>query len=101
VRIFGKGTTSDFTTRDGGVSDNDESTWRSEERHINNIHQICIIITEVVEDDDGRSNLVINAQGGNLGNSHRKEKEKVYVSTGEWRMIMSAVNHDTGIPADS
>jgi hypothetical protein len=64
---FGKGTTADFTTRDGGVSDSDESTWRSEERYINNIHQVCVIITEVAEDDDGRSNLVINAQGGNPG----------------------------------
>jgi hypothetical protein len=45
--------------------------------------------------------LVINAQGGNPGNDHRKEKEKVYVSAGEWRMIMSAINHGTGIPADS
>jgi hypothetical protein len=25
---FGKGTTADFTTRDGGVSDNDESMWK-------------------------------------------------------------------------
>jgi hypothetical protein len=98
---FGKGTTIDFPTRDGGVSDNGESTWRSEERYINNIHQVCVIITEIAEDDDGRSNVVINAQGGNPGNNHRKEKEKVYVLIGEWRTIMSAVNHGTGIPADS
>jgi hypothetical protein len=64
---FGKGTTADFTTRDGGVSDSDESTWRLEERYINNIHQVCVIITEVAEDNDGRSNLVINAQGGSPG----------------------------------
>jgi hypothetical protein len=98
---FGKGTTTDFTTRNGGVSDNDESTWRSEEKYVNNIDQVCVIITEAVEDDDGRNNLVINAQGGNPGNNHRKEKEKVYVSTGEWRTIMSAINHGTEIPMDS
>jgi hypothetical protein len=92
---FGKGTIADFTTRDGGVSDNDKSMWRSEERYTNNIHQVCVIITEEGEDDDGRSNLVINAQGGNPGNNHRKEKEKVYVSIGEWRTIMSVVNHGT------
>jgi hypothetical protein len=62
---------------------------------------MCVIITEATEADDGRNNLVIHAQGGNPGNNHMKEKEKVYVSVGEWRTIMSAINHDTGIPADS
>jgi hypothetical protein len=46
-------------------------------------------------------NLVVNAQGGNPRNNHMKEKEKVYVSAGEWRTIMSAINHITGIPTDS
>jgi hypothetical protein len=48
-------------------------------------------------------NVVANAQGGNPRNNHRKEKEKekVYVSAREWRMIISAINHATGIPADS
>jgi hypothetical protein len=31
----------------------------------------------------------------------KKEKEKVHVSVREWRMIMSAINHGTYIPADS
>jgi inorganic pyrophosphatase len=53
------------------------------------------------KDDDGGDNLVVNAQGDNPRNNHRKEKEKVYVSAGEWRMIMLAINHGTGIPADS
>jgi hypothetical protein len=30
----------------------------------------------------------------------KKEKEKVHVSAGEWRMIMSAINHGTDVPAD-
>jgi hypothetical protein len=34
---FGKSTIVDFTTRNGGVSDNDESTWRSKEKYINNV----------------------------------------------------------------
>jgi hypothetical protein len=34
---FGKRTIVDFTTRNGGVSDNDESTWRSKEKYINNV----------------------------------------------------------------
>jgi hypothetical protein len=31
----------------------------------------------------------------------KKEKEKVHVSAGEWRMIMTAVNHGTDVLADS
>jgi hypothetical protein len=31
----------------------------------------------------------------------KKEKEKIHVSTGEWRIIMSAINHDTEVPANS
>jgi hypothetical protein len=30
----------------------------------------------------------------------KKEKEKVHVSTGEWRMIMSAINHGIDVPVD-
>jgi hypothetical protein len=36
-----------------------------------------------------------------LRSNGKKEKEKVHVSTGEWRMIMSAINHETDVPADS
>jgi hypothetical protein len=36
-----------------------------------------------------------------LRSNGKKEKEKVHVSTGEWRMIMSAINHRTDVPADS
>jgi hypothetical protein len=46
-------------------------------------------------------NLVVNALGGNPRNNHMKEKEKVYVSAGEWRTIMFAINHIMVIPADS
>jgi hypothetical protein len=31
----------------------------------------------------------------------KKEKEKVHVSAREWRMIMTAINHGTDVPADS
>jgi hypothetical protein len=36
-----------------------------------------------------------------LRSNIKKEKEKVHVSTGEWRMIMSSINHGTDVPADS
>jgi hypothetical protein len=59
--------------------------WRPEGKHTSRIHQVCIIISEAIEDDDGGNNPVINSQDVNQGNSHRKEREKVYVSAGEWR----------------
>jgi hypothetical protein len=31
----------------------------------------------------------------------KKEKEKIHVSTGEWRIIMSAINYGTEVPVDS
>jgi hypothetical protein len=30
----------------------------------------------------------------------KKEKEKIHVSTGEWRIIMSAIDHGMEVPAD-
>jgi hypothetical protein len=84
---FSKDTTMDFTTRNGGVS--------------NNIHQVCVIITEASEDDDVADNTVVNTQVNNPRSNSQKEKEKIYVSAGEWRVIMSAINHSTEVPADA
>jgi hypothetical protein len=36
-----------------------------------------------------------------IRSNSKKEKEKVHVSAGEWRMIMTAVNHGTDVPTDS
>jgi hypothetical protein len=43
---FSKNTAVGFTTRNGGVS--------------SNVHQVCIIITEAAEDNDGIDNIVVN-----------------------------------------
>jgi hypothetical protein len=86
-QIFSKNTAADFTTQNGDVS--------------SNVHQVCVIITEAAEDNDGVENIVVNTQGNNPRSNSRKEKEKIYVSVGEWRIIMSAINHGKGIPADS
>jgi hypothetical protein len=98
---FGKYTIAEFNTQSGGVSNSDGGTWRSEGRYTNNIHQMCVIITEAVEDGDGRNNPVVNSQGDNPGNNHMKERKKVYISTGEWKMITLAINHGMTIHADS
>jgi hypothetical protein len=39
-------------------------------------------------------------QVNKLRSNGKKEKEKVHVSAREWRMIMSAINHGTDVPAD-
>jgi hypothetical protein len=77
----------DFTTQSGGVS--------------GNIHQVCVIITEVAEENNDADNLVVDTEGNKPRSNSGKEKEKIYVSTGEWRIIMSAINHGTDVPANS
>jgi hypothetical protein len=76
----------DITTRSGGVS--------------SNVHQVCVIITEVVEENNDAGNIVVDTQGNKPRSNSGKEKEKIYVSAGEWRIIMSAINHGTEVPAN-
>jgi hypothetical protein len=77
----------DFITRSGGV--------------FSNIHQLCVIITEAAEDNDLGDNAATHAQADKLRSNSKKEKEKIHVSTREWRIIMSAINHGTEVPANS
>jgi hypothetical protein len=77
----------DFTTRSGSVS--------------SNIHQLCVIITEAAEENDNTDNASTHAQVDKPRSNNKKEKEKIHVSTGEWRVIMSAINHGTKEPANS
>jgi hypothetical protein len=65
------------------------------------VHQVCVIITEVQEDNDIADNIIVNTQGNNPRSNSRKEKEKIYFSTRQWRIIMSAINNGMGVPADS
>jgi hypothetical protein len=77
----------DFVTQSGGVS--------------RNIHQLCVIITEAIEENDHADNATIDAQVNKSNTNSKKQKEKIHVSTGEWRIIMSAINHGTKVPANS
>jgi hypothetical protein len=66
------------------------------------VHQLCVIITEAKEEENNHAgNEEIDMQVDKLRSNGKKEKEKVNVSAGEWRMIMSAINHRTDVPADS
>jgi hypothetical protein len=66
------------------------------------IHQLCVIITEAAEEENNHAgNKDVDMQVDKARSNGKKEKEKVHVSAGEWRMIMIAVNHGTDIPTDS
>jgi hypothetical protein len=78
----------DITSRSSGVS--------------RSIHQLCIIITEAAEEENNHTgNKEVDMQVNKIRSNGKKEKEKVHVSAGEWRMIMTAVNHETDVPVDS
>jgi hypothetical protein len=77
----------DFATRSNGVS--------------RSIHQLCVIITEAAEENNHAGNEEVDMQVDKLRSNNKKKKEKIHVSTGEWRIIMSAINHGTEVPADS
>jgi hypothetical protein len=77
----------DFATGSSGIS--------------KSIHQLCIIITEAVEENNHADNEEVNMQVHKPRSNGKKEKEKVHVSTGEWRIIMSAINHGIDVPTDS
>jgi hypothetical protein len=66
------------------------------------IHQLCVIITEAAEEENNHTgNKEVNMQVDKIRSNGKKEKEKVHVSAGEWRMIMTAINHGTDVLADS
>jgi hypothetical protein len=77
----------DFTIESSGIS--------------KSVHQLCVIITEAVEEDNHEGNKEVDLQVDKPRSNSKKEKEKIHVSTGEWRIIMSAINHGTVVPADS
>jgi hypothetical protein len=76
----------DFATGSSGVS--------------RSVHQLCVIITEAAEENNHEGNKEVDMQVDKPRNNSKKEKEKIHVSTGEWRIIMSAINHGTEVPAD-
>jgi hypothetical protein len=64
------------------------------------VHQVCVIITEAEENNDD-GNLIVDTRGNNPKSNSGKEKEKVYVSAREWRIIIAAINHGIEVPANS
>jgi hypothetical protein len=77
----------DLATKSSGVS--------------RSVHQLCVIITEAAEENGHEDNAEINTQVDKSRSNGKKEKEKIHVSNGEWRIIMSAINHGIEVPANS
>jgi hypothetical protein len=77
----------DFITQSGGIS--------------GNIHRLCVIITEATKENNPADSAATHAQVDKSRSNNKKEKEKIHVSTGEWRIIMSAINHGTEVPANT
>jgi hypothetical protein len=65
------------------------------------VHQLCVIITEAEEENNNEGSKGVDKQVDKAKERNKKEKEKVHVSAGEWRIIMSAVNHGTEVPKGS
>jgi hypothetical protein len=65
------------------------------------IHQLCVIITEAAEENNHEGNEEVDMHVDKPRSNSKKEKEKIHVSTGEWRIIMSAINHGTEVLVDS
>jgi hypothetical protein len=74
----------DFATGSSGVS--------------KRVHQLCIIITEAEEENNNEG---VDKQVDKVKECNKKEKEKVHISAGEWRIIISAINHGTEVPKGS
>jgi hypothetical protein len=66
------------------------------------IQQLCVMITEAAEEENNHTgNKEVDMQVDKLKSNGKKEKEKMHVSAGEWRMIMTTINRRTDVPADS
>jgi hypothetical protein len=65
---------------------------------ISKIHQLCVIITEAEEENNNEGSKKVDMQVNKIKEHNKKEKEKVHILAGEWRMIKSAINHGIEVP---
>jgi hypothetical protein len=67
---------------------------------VSKVHQLCVIITEAEEENSNEGSKKVDRHVDKV-KEHKKEKEKVHVSAGEWRTIKLAINHGTEVPEGS
>jgi hypothetical protein len=65
------------------------------------VHQLCVIITEAEEENNNEGSKRVDRQVDKVKEHNKREKEKVHVSAGEWRMSTSAINQGIKIPEGS
>jgi hypothetical protein len=65
------------------------------------VHQLCVIITKAEEESNHVGNEGVDRQVDKIREHNKKEKEKIHVSAGEWKIIMSAINYGTEVPKGS
>jgi hypothetical protein len=65
---------------------------------VSKVHQLCVIITEAEEENNNEGSKKVDRQVDKIKEQNKKDKEKVHVSAGEWRMIKVAINHGTEVP---
>jgi hypothetical protein len=65
---------------------------------VSKVHQLCVIITEAEEENNNEGSKKVDRQVDKINEHNKKDKEKVYVLAGEWRMIKSTINHGTEVP---
>jgi hypothetical protein len=53
------------------------------------------------EENNNKRNEGVDKQVDKIRECNKKEKEKIHVSAGEWRIIMSAIIHGTEVPEGS
>jgi hypothetical protein len=111
----------DFITGCGNIFGSSEDMWRSglklhsdeqakicsdASQYTNNRHQMYLIINDTSEEVNNENNPVINPHNLKRGANHIADgearstvadREKVYLSAGEWWMIKEAVNHGVSI----
>jgi hypothetical protein len=68
---------------------------------VSKVHQLCVIITEAEEENNSEGSKKVDRQVNKIKDHNKKEKEKVHISAGEWRMIKSVINHGTEVPEGS
>jgi hypothetical protein len=68
---------------------------------VSKVHQLCVIITEAEEENNNEGSKKVDRQVDKMKEDNKKDKEKIHVSAGEWRMIKSAINHGTEVPEGS
>jgi hypothetical protein len=92
------------------LHEDDETIFSTFSSKFNNRYQVLAIVGDNSEEFDKNNNTVLNPANVNREANHLAEgetagslasREKVRLSTEEWKIIKTAVEHDVPIPTDA